>query len=183
MITRDEALKLIREHVKNEKLIKHMIAVEAIMRELAKRLGEDEELWGLVGLLHDIDYEMTKSQMERHGIVGAEMLKDKLPEEALEAIRAHNEKTGHEPKTKLAKALIAADNVSGLIVAAALVMPHKKLEEVKLDTLKRKFKDRAFARGANREKIKLCEEIGLSLEEFLELSLNALKKISHELGL
>jgi len=181
---RESALKLIRSHVKNDKLIKHMIAVEAIMRRLALKFNEDQQLWGLVGLLHDLDYEKTKSDFEHHGIISAEMLKGKLPEEALEAIRSHNEFTGHIPKTRLAKALIAADQVSGLIVATALVMPSKKLAEVKLKSLKRKFKQKDFARSVDRNKIlKYCQEIGLTLEEFLQLSLEALQSISSELGL
>jgi len=184
LMNRSDALELIRNHVKNDKLIKHMIAVEAIMRKLASKFNEDQDLWGLVGLLHDLDYEETKKDFKRHGIMSAEMLEGKLPEEALEAIRSHNELTGHIPKTRLAKALIAADQVSGLIVATALVMPNKKLAEVKLKSLKRKFKQKDFARSVDRNKIlKYCQEIGLTLEEFLQLSLEALQSISNELGL
>ena len=184
MITRDEALKLIRSKVKNEKLIKHMLAVEAIMRALAKRFGEDEEIWGLTGLLHDLDYEETRNDFSKHGIVSAKYLKGKVPEEILEAIRAHNELTGYKPSSLLAKALIVADQLSGLIIATALVMPHKKLEEVKVKSLKRKFKHKDFARSVDRNKIlKYCKEIDLSLDELFEISLEALKKISNELGL
>lgn len=184
MITRDEALKLIRSKVKNEKLIKHMLAVEAIMRALAKRFGEDEEIWGLAGLLHDLDYEETRNDFSKHGIVSAKYLKGKVPEEILEAIRAHNELTGYKPSSLLAKALIVADQLSGLIIATALVMPHKKLEEVKVKSLKRKFKHKDFARSVDRNKIlKYCKEIDLSLDELFEISLEALKKISNELGL
>lgn len=180
----EEALELVRKYVKNDKLVKHMIAVSAIMRALAKRLGEDENLWSLVGLLHDIDYELTQSRPEMHGIVAAdEILKDKLPPEALSAIKAHNDLTGHRDESRLAIALKAADAVSGLIVATALVMPSKKLSEVKLDTLKRKFKQKDFARGVNRDNIRLCEKLGLSLDEFLDLSLKALQDIAQELGL
>ena len=183
MITRDEALQLIRSYVKNEKLIKHMIAVEAIMRKLAERLGEDKELWGLVGLLHDLDYEITQNEFEKHGLIAAEILKDKLPEEALNAIKAHNEKTGFKWESKLTYALKAADQVSGLIIATALVMPNKKLSEVKVSSLLKKFKQKDFARSVKREKIKLCEQLGLSLDKFLELSLKALQEIHEELGL
>lgn len=181
---RGEALALIREHVKSDKLVKHMVAVEAIMRKLAERLGEDPDLWGLVGLLHDLDYEETRGDFRAHGLVSARLLEGRLPEEALEAIRAHNELTGHAPKSRLAKALIAADQVSGLIVATALVMPSKRLAEVKLRSLKRKFKSKDFARSVDRGKIlKYSQEIGLSLDEFLELSLEALRSVSGELGL
>jgi len=183
MLSREEALKLLQEYVKNEKLIKHMLAVEAIMRKLALRLGEDPELWGLVGLLHDIDYELTQSDPSKHGLIAAEILRDKLPDEAIRAIMAHNDKTGVQDNSKLAIALRAADAVSGLIVATALVMPSKKLAEVKLDTLKRKLKQKDFARGVRREHIYNIEKIGISLDEFLALSLEALKEISQMLGL
>jgi len=183
-VNRDEALELLKTHVKNDKLIKHMIAVEAIMRRLALKFNEDQSLWGLVGLLHDLDYEDTKDNFKLHGLKSAEMLEGKLPEEALEAIKSHNELTGHIPKTKLAKALIAADQVSGLIVATALVMPSKKLAEVKLKSVKKKFKQKDFTRSVDRSKIlKYCQEIGLTLDEFLQLSLEALQSISSELGL
>lgn len=181
---RDKALKLLKAHVKNDKLIKHMIAVEAIMRRLALKFNENENLWGLVGLLHDLDYEETKNNFKLHGLKSAEILKGKFSEEALEAIRSHNELTGHVPKTKLAKALIAADQVSGLIIATALVMPSKKLAEVKLKSVKKKFKQKDFTRSVDRSKIlKYCQEMGLSLDEFLQLSLEALQSISDELGL
>ena len=183
MITRDEALKLLKEKVRNDKLIKHMLAVEAIMRHLAKRLGEDEELWGLTGLLHDVDYDIVKGDMEQHGLKAAEILEGKLPPDAIDAIKAHNELTGFKCETKLAKALKAADHLAGLIVATALVMPHKRIDEIKLSSLKRKFKQKDFARGVSRDRIRLCEELGLTLEEFLELGLIALKEIHEELGL
>ncbi len=183
LLTFDEALELVRKYVKNDKLIKHMLAVAAIMEKLAEKLGEDRELWKLVGLLHDIDYELTQNQPEKHGLVAAEILKDKLPEHAIKAVQAHNELTGVKDDSKLAIALRAADAVSGLIVATALVMPNKKLSEVKLDTLLRKFRQKDFARGVKREKILECEKLGMSLEDFLSLSLEALKEISNMLGL
>ncbi len=183
MIQRSEALELVRKHVKNDKLVKHMLAVEAIMRALARRLGQNEEVWGLTGLLHDIDYELVGKDMSIHGLKSAEMLKGKLPEDALRAIRAHNELTGFKDDSPLAIALKAADQVSGLIVATALVMPNKKLEEVKVKSLMKKFKQKDFARRVRRDKILLCKKLGLTLEEFLELSLRALQEIHRELGL
>lgn len=183
LISREEALELIRRHVGSDKLVKHMLAVEAIMRALARRLGGDEELWGLTGLLHDLDYEIVGKDMSKHGLVSAEMLKDILPEEALNAIRAHNEHTGFKDDTPLAKALRAADQVSGLIIATALVMPNKKLAEVKVKSLLKKFKQKDFARNVKREKILLCRDLGLELEEFLEIALKALQGISDNLGL
>jgi len=180
---RDELLKILKEHVHNDKLIKHMIAVEAIMRALAEKLGEDIDLWGAVGLLHDIDYEYTKDDFTKHGIKSAEFLKELLPEEALDAIKAHNELTGYICDSKLSKALKAADQISGLIVATALVMPNKTIDEVKVKSIKKKFKQKDFARGVKREKIKLIEDLGFTLDEFFELSLNAIKKVKNELGL
>lgn len=183
-MSRSQALTLLKQYLKNEKLIKHCIAVEAIMRNLAKALGEDEELWALTGLLHDIDYELAKGDMKKHGVISTEnILRNKLPEEALEAIRAHNELTGFVSDTKLALALKAADQASGLIVATALVMPNKRLSEVKLSSLLKKFKQKDFARSVRRDKIRLCERIGLPLERFLEISLKALQEVHEELGL
>ena len=183
MITREEAYNLLTKYLKNDKLVKHCLAVEAIMKILARELGEDENLWGLVGLLHDLDYQLVNKDMSKHGLVTADILKDKLPPEALDAIRAHNELTGYKCETKLAYALKAADQISGLIIATALVMPHKKLKEVKVSSLRKKFKQKDFARNVKREKILLCEKLGLRLEKFMEISLNALKQIHDQLGL
>lgn len=169
------------DEIKNENLKKHMKSVAAIMEKLAGKLGEDKELWKLVGLLHDIDYE--KVDMHEHGLISAEMLKDYLPIDALNAIKAHNELTGYKPTKKIDFALRASDAVSGLIVASALVMPNKKLGEVRIETLKNKFKDKSFARRVDRNRIMECEKIGLNLEEFFEIALNAMKEIANELGL
>jgi len=183
LITRQQALEMLRSHVSDDKLFKHMLAVEAIMRGLARRLGEDEELWGLTGLLHDLDYEETKGDFSRHGLRSAELLEGLLPEEALHAIKAHNDLTGVKPEGRLDLALRAADALSGLIVASALVMPNKKLAEVRIKTLKKKFKAKDFARGVDRDRIRLCEQLGLSLEEFFEVGLEAMKAIADQLGL
>lgn len=161
-----------------------MLAVEAIMRSLARHLGENEEKWGLVGLIHDIDYEKTETTPEKHSLIAEQLLKGFLPEELLRAIKAHNFKhTGVKPESIMEKALIASDAISGLLVACALVMPSKKLAEVKVETVARKFKDKDFARGAERERILLCEEIGLPREQFFELALNGLREIAKEIGL
>ncbi len=181
---RDEAVSLVKEYVKRENLFKHILAVEAIMRGLARHFGEDENRWALVGLLHDVDFEKTMETPEKHGLMAEEILKGKVDEEIIETIKAHNyEHTGVEPKTRMAKALIAADAVSGLIVAAALVMPSKKLSDVKLETLEKKFKQKDFARNCNRERILFCEKIGVDKKEFLKIALSALQSISEELGL
>lgn len=161
-----------------------MLAVEAIMRSVAEHLGEDQEKWGLVGLLHDIDYEKTESTPEKHSLVAEEILKGTLPEELVKAIKSHNFKyTGVKPENCMEKALIACDAISGLLVACALVMPSKKLEDVKVETVTKKFKDKDFARGADRERILFCEEIGIPRDRFFEIALNGLKKIAVEIGL
>jgi len=184
LMDRDEAIALVRSNVRSQNIIRHMLAVEAIMRGLAEHLGEDEDLWGLTGLIHDIDYEKTAENFKEHGVLAQKILKDKVPKEALRAILTHNyENTGVKPETTLDKALIAADAISGLIVACALVMPSKSVMDVKLRTVKRKFKDKDFARGANRERITLCEDIGIPREKFFEIALKAVQKISKDLGL
>jgi predicted hydrolase (HD superfamily) len=138
---------------------------------------EEKGKWALVGLLHDLDYEQTKDNFEEHGLITAEMLKGELPEECLHAIRAHNARTGVAPDNVMAKALIAADAVSGLIV------PTRKLSEVKAKSLKKKFGDKSFARTVSRENIMVCEELGLERKEFFTIALDALLPISEELGL
>ncbi len=184
IMKREEALQEIRENVSNNKIILHMMAVAAIMRALARRLGKDEELWEVTGLLHDIDYEKTKDEPNKHGLEAEKILRGKVPSEVIRAIKAHNfEDTGVPPESDLEKALIAADAVSGLVIATALVMPNKRLAEVSVDTLKKKFKQKDFARNVNRNRIMFCEQIGLSLDEFLELSLRSLSEISDVLGL
>jgi putative nucleotidyltransferase with HDIG domain len=184
MLTREEALTLVKKHIVKRNILYHMLAVEAIMRSLARHFGEDEEKWGLIGLIHDIDYEETDAAPEKHSLIAAEILKGMLPEELLKAIKAHNFKhTGVKPENRMEKALIASDAISGLLVACALVMPSKKLAEVKVETVAKKFKDKDFARGADRERILVCEEIGIPREEFFEISLKGLKEIAHEIGL
>ncbi len=184
MIEREQALQLVEENVKNKNLIKHMLAVEAIMEGLARHFSEDEELWGLTGLLHDIDYSLTENRPEKHTIIAEDLLKDLVSEELIRAVKAHNsEYTGIEPKSKMEKSLMAADSISGLLIACALVMPTKKLEDVGLKTVRKKFKAKDFARAVSRERILKCEEIGLSRDEFYEIALESLKGISDELGL
>jgi len=184
LISRDEALKLVKEWIKNDKIRKHVYAVEAIMRRLARYFNEDENLWGLVGLLHDLDYDKTKDNMPMHTKITAEFLKDKMPPEAIEAIMSHNELSGIKPKTKMAYALIASDQISGLIIATALVMPHRKLEEVKVKSVLKKIKQKDFARSIRRDKIAMaCEKLDIELRKLIEISLNALKEIHEVLGL
>jgi len=182
---RERASKLLRENLKNQNLIKHSLAVEMAMRELARYLGEDEEKWALCGLLHDIDYEKTKADPNLHSKMGAEMLRELgLDEELCDAVLTHNEAHGKEPETKMAKALFCLDPLTGLIVAATLVLPSKKIGDLKVENILNRFGEKAFAKGAKREIIKKSEEyLGISLEEFVKIVLEAMQKISNELRL
>jgi putative nucleotidyltransferase with HDIG domain len=181
---REEALSLVKENIKKENLLKHILAVEAIMRGVARYLNEDVELWGLVGLLHDIDYEKTESDPKNHGILAENLLREKVDDNIIRTIKSHNfENTGVIPETKMEKALIAADAISGLIVATALIMPSKKLKDVKVDSVTNKFKQKDFARRCSRERILVCEHVGIPKEKFFEIALKAMQEISEELGL
>lgn len=184
VLTRNEALNMIKGNVAKKNIVYHMMAVESIMRMAAKFFGEDENQWGLVGLLHDIDYEKTEATPERHGLIAEEILKGYLPDELIKAIKAHNFKhTGVKPETLMEKALIASDAISGLIVACALVTPSKKLADVKVEMIAKKFRDKDFAKGANRERILICEEMGIPREKFFEIALNGIRSIAQEIGL
>ena len=183
MLTRNEAINLLKQNIKRQNVFYHMLAVEAIMRNLANYFGENEEIWGLTGLLHDIDFELTKEDFSRHGLLAESIIGDKVPPEVIKAIKSHNKLTGVEPTSKLDKALIAADAISGLLIACALVMPSKKLSEVKVKTVKKKFKAKDFARGADRNRILYCEQIGIEKERFFEIALNSLKKVAKILEL
>lgn len=181
-MTRDEALKLLQENLKHKNLFKHSLAVEACMRKLAERLREDPDRWGLAGLLHDIDYQKTMDNPERHALEAMEILKPYIKdEEILHAIRAHAEKD--TLSSKMDWALYSVDPLTGLIVAAALMHPTKTLKGVDLTFLKKRFKEKRFAAGASREQIKQCEKLGLSLDEFMQICLDAMKEISDQLGL
>jgi len=182
-MNRDEALELVKQHISNKNLINHMLAVEAIMKIIAQKKNENIDKYTLAGLCHDIDFESTKDDLSKHGIKSAEMLEGKLDEEILKCIRNHNELTGNRPENDYEKALVAADAASGLVVSAALIMPSRKLNDVRLETLQNKFKKKDFARNVSRDNIKLCEEIGFSLDEFLQLSLEAVQEIAQEIGL
>jgi len=184
MLTRDEAFSLVKKNVSKRNVIYHMLAVEAIMRGMAKHLGEDETVWGLVGLLHDVDYEKTEKTPEKHSLIAEDMLKGLVSDEIIRAIKTHNHLyTQIVPKTRMEKALIASDAVSGLLVACALVMPSKRLANVKVESVTKKFKDKDFARGADRERIAVCEEIGIPKEKFFEIALNGLKESAAQIGL
>lgn len=181
---REEAIDLLKKHVSTANYINHSLAVEAIMRGLAEHLGQDEDKWGLAGLLHDIDYDQTGDRPEQHSLIGAQILEEAgVDAEIVYAVKAHNDIHGLPRPSLLDKALYAADPVSGFIIAATLVRPDKNLQEVKLKSLKKRFKEKAFARGANREQMQSCSELGLNLDEFLQISLDSMKKIASQLGL
>lgn len=181
-MNREEALELVKKAVPQVNLQKHMLACEAIMRALARKFGEDEEKWALAGLLHDLDYAETADRPDIHALRTAEMLEERnVDEEIVEAILGHNDKV--ERKTLMAKALYPVDPVSGFIVACALMTPDKKLGSVDVDFALRRFKEKSFARGASREQMMMCEEIGLTLEEFLDISIKAMQDIADDLGL
>jgi len=185
-MNREEAINLIKQYVKNKNSIKHMMATEAIMRDLAEKFNEDKERWGLAGLLHDIDMEIVDyaSNPEKHGIKGAEILKEKgIDEEIIETVKAHNPENGKKSETLMEKSIFCADPLTGLIVAGVLVLPSKKISELTAESILKRFKEKAFARGANRETIARCSEIGIELEEFIGIGLKAMKKISNKLEL
>lgn len=184
-MTRNEGFDLLKQNVQNQNLIKHCLAVEAIMRTLARHFDEDEEKWGLTGLLHDIDYETTKDNPSQHSLVGAKMLEDLgIDKDICQAVKVHNEAHGIPPETLLEKALFVTDPLTGLIVAATLVLPSKKIADLSTENVLNRFKEKAFARGANREIIKKSEELlNLKLEEFVKIGLEAMQKIAAQLGL
>jgi putative nucleotidyltransferase with HDIG domain len=184
-MNRDEALKLVQQAVPNNRnLINHMLAVEAIMRGLAVFLGQDVDTWGLAGLLHDVDYAETGEDPARHSKVGSELLADLgLPGEIVHAVLVHNDYHGIARESLMDKALYAADPLSGLIVAAALIRPEKKLAAVDLASLTKRFNEKSFARGAKREQIAACGELGLTLEQFLNIGLKSMQGIATSLGL
>jgi putative nucleotidyltransferase with HDIG domain len=181
---RETALEELKCRVSNENLIKHSKAVEAIMKGLARHLKEDEDKWGLAGLLHDIDYERTINNPEKHGLVGARILEDMGVESSIVfAVKAHNDIVKLDRKRKMDKALYSADPLSGLIVAAALILPEKKLSKVDIQFIINRMDEKGFAKGANRDQIKSCTELELTLEEFIGIALDSMKVISDELGL
>jgi len=182
---RQQAITLLENKVKTLNLIKHCFACEAAMRELARYFQEDEEKWGLAGLLHDIDYEETKNNPKEHSLLGAKYLEEQnMDKEIIEAVKTHNEIHGLVPESRMGKALFCIDPLTGLIVATTLILPSKKIDEVSVDNVLNRFKERAFARGANRAIIQKCEELlGLTLEEFTELVLKGMKSVAQDLGL
>lgn len=186
-VDRDGAVALLEEYISQSNLVKHCLATEAIMKKLALRLGEDVEIWGTIGLLHDLDFEETKDAPAKHTLAATTILEEKgFSREFTRAVRSHNEAVeGWERIERVDFALTCAESVTGLIVAAALVRPEKegKLGHVKVSSLKKRMREKAFARSVNRDSVREFTRLGLELEEFLELSLEAMQGISKELGL
>ena len=184
-LSREEAFALLNQYVKNERMINHCLASEAVMRALARKLGRDEEKWGIAGLLHDLDVEIVNADLAVHGLEAEKILKEKnVDPEIIDAIKMHNETAAGAPRsTEFQHALAAGETITGLIVAVALVYPDKRLKSVKPSSVAKRMKEAHFARTVNREHIMLCERLGLSLPEFIEVSLAAMAAIDRELGL
>jgi putative nucleotidyltransferase with HDIG domain len=183
-IKRTEALSLVREFVKNENLVRHMLAVEAAMRFYAEKFGEDIEKWGITGLLHDFDWEIHPS-LEQHPQQGTPILRGRgVPEEIIRAILSHADHSGVPRISWMEKALYACDEITGLITAVALVRPSRSLHDLKAPSVKKKWKDRAFASGANREEIeRAVQDFNVDLWEHVDNVIQAMRKIASELGL
>jgi len=180
---REEILDSIRANIQDKDMRKHILATEAIMRALARKSGEDEDEWGLTGLLHDIDVELVEDEPSSHSKLGADIARELGASEAMaHAILCHNEAHGVPRQTRLDKALFRADPLSGLITAAALVRPDK-LRGLTTKSVMKRFHEKRFAAGVNREQVAKCQEIGLELEEFITLGIQAMKRIAAELEL
>jgi len=184
-LSREQALARLREYVKNEKTVVHCLASEAVLRALAGRLGEDEDRWGLTALLHDIDVEITNADPKVHALKASELVEDfGFDEEMLDAIRMHNdEATGLARSTTFQHALAAGETITGLIYATALVYPDKKIASVKYKSVRKRMKEKAFAASVNRDHILECEKIGIPLDEFIQISVDAMCEISDAIGL
>ena len=189
MPTREETWELVNEWTKNKNLVRHMLAVEAAMRAYAQKYGEDEDLWGLVGLIHDFDYEQYPHlSVEGHPVVGARILRERgWPEEIVHAVLSHaSEYTEVQPESLMEKCLVAVDELTGFLVAVALVRPTKDIRDItKIRSVKKKWKDRSFAAAVSREEIEhACQELGVDLwTEHVPLVLGAMQGIAAELAL
>ncbi len=181
---RAEALSIVQEFVQNPNLIRHMLAVEAAMRYYAEKYGEDPEPWGLAGLLHDFDWEIHPT-LEQHPQAGAPILRERgVPELVIRAILSHADHTGVPRETRMEKALLACDEITGLITAVALVRPSRSIHDVKVKSVRKKWKDRSFAAGAHREDIaQAADDFGIDLWEHVANVIEAMRSIADELGL
>ncbi|MEI7662340.1 MAG: HD domain-containing protein [Bacteroidota bacterium] len=185
MITREVALELLHRHIQNEKMIYHCLASEAVMRGVARNLGQDEEKWGLAGLLHDLDVEVTNAEAVLHGTQTEVLLKDfDVDGEVLDAIRMHNEySSGKERSTLFQHALAAGETITGLIFATTYVYPDRKLSGVKARSVVKRMKEKAFAASVKRENILECGKIGIPIDQFAEIAIQSMLPIAGEIGL
>lgn len=183
---RETAVRKLKEKVTTDWLIKHSLASGAVMKACAKHFGEDQDAWEIIGILHDIDFEITMDDPDRHTVLAGEWLEEwGFDQKAVHAVMAHNEMAGHGKKrdTKLDLALSCCESITGLVVATALVMPDKKLASVKPKSVKKRMKEKAFARKVSREEIMQCEDLGIPIAEFCEMAVGAMQSISDDLGL
>ena len=179
---REKALELLKQHLTNKNLVKHCLAVEACMKAAAVRLGHDPEPWGLAGILHDLDYEVTEKSPELHTTEAVKILREKgIDETVIHAIEAH---AGKVPcLSPMDWAIFSIDPLTGLIIAATLMHPDKKIKSIDLEFVKRRYKEKSFAKGARRADIEQCVNLGLDLDAFLSLAIGAMQGIDQELGL
>jgi uncharacterized protein len=184
-LKRDEAIALLKKYISNDRMINHSLASEAVMRAIARRLCEDEEQWGMAGLLHDLDIELVEGDLKRHALEAEKILAEHgVDPEIIDAIRMHNElATGKARHTPFQHALAAGETITGLIVATAMVYPDKKLSSVKVKSVIKRMKEKAFAASVNRDNIMECEKLGIDIQEFAEISLTAMNGLSDTMGL
>lgn len=184
-MTREDAVELLTHYIKNDRMLSHSYATEAVMRALARKLEHNEEKWGIAGLLHDLDLELVNSDLSKHTRETEKILREKgVDPEIIDAIKMHNEDAwGAKRSSLFHHALAAGETITGMIVATALVYPDKKLSSVKAKSVTKRMKEKLFAASVNRDTIMECERLGLSLDEFAEICLQAMKEISGRLGL
>ncbi|MBU0488759.1 MAG: HDIG domain-containing protein [Bacteroidetes bacterium] len=183
-ITRNKALAMLRDFVQNERMIWHCLASEAVLKALARKLNQDEEKWGIAGLLHDLDVEITNADPKIHGLETAKILSNEgVAKEIIDAIRLHNEEATNEPRSEmLHHALAAGETITGLIIATALVYPDKNIASVKPKSVVKRMKEKAFAASVKRETILECERIGIPIEEFASIAVRSMQEISDQIG-
>ncbi|MCJ7679658.1 MAG: HDIG domain-containing protein [Candidatus Aminicenantes bacterium] len=182
MMNREDALALVKQHLKNKNLIKHSLAVEACMRAMARKLGQDEESWGIAGILHDLDYELTDKSPELHTRETVKILRElHISEDIIRTIQAHAGMVACQ--SEMEYSIFSIDPLTGLIIAATLMFPSRKINEVDVDFIQRRYKEKSFARGARREDIEQIQQIGLELDNFIGICLKAMQGIHKELGL
>jgi len=180
LLSREQAIALLHQYIKNDRMIFHSLASEAVLRAMARRLGRDEEKWGLAGLLHDLDVEVIHADPKVHGLETARILTEmNVDPEVVDAIKLHNEYAANQPRTtEFHHALAAGETITGLILATSLVYPDKKISSVKPKSITKRMKEKAFAASVSRENILECELIGIPLEEFAQLSIEAMTTVS-----